>query len=194
MVDELEVLDPQPLSNEIWETLVSQSFKPPSLANFDEHNDPYEHMASINTQMIIIRAPDFLKCKLLVDTFIEATLRWYMGLPRLSDTIYQDLVEKLVHPFAITEHQKLTTTSLFNVRHGPSVIEGVSRLLQRRNHQGSPSKTSLGQDTSMNPSPKNYQHLQLKWSHKQNVKSMARKVMMKRRHMTQKRVLDKWFL
>lgn len=65
MVDEFEVLDPQLLSEEIWEASVSRNFKPPSLAKFDGCSDPYKHVASINTHMTIIGTLDSLKCKLL---------------------------------------------------------------------------------------------------------------------------------
>lgn len=49
----MEVLDPKPLSDEIWEVLVPGRFKPPSLTKFNEHNEPYEHVTSINTHMAI---------------------------------------------------------------------------------------------------------------------------------------------
>lgn len=59
-LDKREVLDSQPLLDEIWEVLVLEGFKPPSLAKFDGHNDPYEHVTSINTHMVITRVPDSL--------------------------------------------------------------------------------------------------------------------------------------
>lgn len=59
-LEETEVLDPQTLLENIWETLVSEGFKHPSLAKFHEHNDPYEHVVSINTHMTIIKAFDSL--------------------------------------------------------------------------------------------------------------------------------------
>lgn len=48
MVEELEVLYPQPLSDKIWEASVLEKFKFPSLAKFDRCIIPYEHVASIN--------------------------------------------------------------------------------------------------------------------------------------------------
>lgn len=68
MVDELEVLDPQSLSDEIWQTPILENFNPPSLA--------------------ITGAPDSLKWKLLSDTYKDTSLRWYMSLPKLSITNY----------------------------------------------------------------------------------------------------------
>lgn len=48
-MDESGALDLKPLSDEIWETPVLESFKPSSLAKFDRHNILYEHMAFINS-------------------------------------------------------------------------------------------------------------------------------------------------
>lgn len=70
--------------------------------------------------MEIIRASDFLKCKLLSSTFKEELLRWYMGLPLLSFISYQDFVKNLVHQFATTKNRKTIATSLFNIRQDPS--------------------------------------------------------------------------
>lgn len=116
LVVELEILDPQPLSDEMYEAPIHENFKPPSLAKLDGRVDPYEHVDFINTKMIIIRAPNFLNYKLFFDTFRNTTFRWCMGLPKLLVTNYQDLVKKIVHQFSISKHQKLTTTGLFNIR------------------------------------------------------------------------------
>lgn len=70
----MEVLDPRPLSDEIWEEFVPIGFKPPSLAKFDGRKDPYKHVASINIKMPIIRAPNSLKYKLFSGTFRDAVL------------------------------------------------------------------------------------------------------------------------
>lgn len=48
MVEELEVLDPQPLSDKIWEASVLEKINFPSLAKFDRCIIPYEHVASFN--------------------------------------------------------------------------------------------------------------------------------------------------
>lgn len=45
----MELLDPQPLSNDIWGEPIPEGFKAPHLAKFDVRSDPYEHVASINT-------------------------------------------------------------------------------------------------------------------------------------------------
>ena len=70
----MEVLDPYPFSYEIWEAYVPKGFKPTSLAKFDGHSDPYEHVASINTQMVIMGTHDSLKRKFLFGTFRDASL------------------------------------------------------------------------------------------------------------------------
>lgn len=49
------MLNPQTLSNEIWEAyeiweaFILENFKPPLLAKFDGHNNPYEYVTSIYT-------------------------------------------------------------------------------------------------------------------------------------------------
>lgn len=93
-----------------------EDLKPPSLAMFDGRNDPYKNVAFVNTHMVIIGAPDYLKCKLLYYTFRDAALWWYMGLPRAYFDISQELVKKLVHHFAASRHRKMSTASLFNIR------------------------------------------------------------------------------
>ena len=87
-MDHLEALDPQSLSNKIWETQVPENFNPSLFAKFNGCNDPYEHVASIITQMAIIRVPNSSESRLLPDRFMDATMRWYMGLPRASNTNY----------------------------------------------------------------------------------------------------------
>lgn len=96
-IEETDELDPQPLTDEIWEAPISEGFKPFSLAKFAGCSNPYEHIASINIQMVTIESYDSLKCKLL---FGDAALRWYMGLPQPSISIHQDLVKKIMHQFA----------------------------------------------------------------------------------------------
>lgn len=81
----MEVMDPQPLSNKVWEVCVLKRFKPLSLGKFDGCSDSYEHVASINKQMAIIWASNSLKWKLLFDTFRDETLRGYMGLPIIKN-------------------------------------------------------------------------------------------------------------
>lgn len=100
--------------------LVPEGFKPPSLAKFDGRSDPCEQVASINTQMVIIGAPTSLKCNLLLGTFREVALRWYMGLPRATNNNYQEWVKKLMHEFATSRHWKVSTTSLLNIFQDPS--------------------------------------------------------------------------
>lgn len=74
-IEEMEVLDHQPLSDKICEAFVSEGFKPSTLVKFDAHGDPYKHVASINTHMTIIWGYKSLKCKLLSGTFKEAALQ-----------------------------------------------------------------------------------------------------------------------
>jgi len=66
--------DSQPLTAEIWNVLVPEDFKLPSLSSFDGKDDPVEHITSFNTRMAANGAPDSLKCKLLAGTFSDATL------------------------------------------------------------------------------------------------------------------------
>lgn len=53
-------------------------------------------------------------------TFKDVALCWYMSLSRLSVTSYQDLTKRMVQHFSANKLRKVTTTSLFNVRQGPS--------------------------------------------------------------------------
>lgn len=95
---------------------VPKGLKPLSLAKFDRHNNPYEHIASINMQVVIIGAPDSLKCKMLSDTFKDAVLRWYMGLSRA----YINNSQELVHQFSANRHRNMSTTNIFNIQQGSS--------------------------------------------------------------------------
>lgn len=47
--EEMEVPNPYPISDEIWETPFPEGFKPPSLVKFDESSDLYKHVTSGNT-------------------------------------------------------------------------------------------------------------------------------------------------
>lgn len=53
------------------------------VAKLDGHGEPYEHVASINTQMTIIRASDSLKCKILSDTFKMQSYDGIWNYPKL---------------------------------------------------------------------------------------------------------------
>lgn len=66
--------------------------------------------------MAIIGASDLLKCKLMVGTFKEGALRWYMSLSRFSIINYQDLTKKMVQHFLASKHKKVSSISLFNIR------------------------------------------------------------------------------
>lgn len=127
----MEVLDPQPLLDEIWEAFVHEGFKYLSLANFDGRKDPDKHVFSINTQMTIIKVFDSLKCKLLFGTFKNTTLRWYMVLPWGFIANYQKLVRKLVHYFISIRLRKTSITSLFKIGLGP--LESLKDYIARFN-------------------------------------------------------------
>lgn len=62
---------PHPLSAEIWNALVPENFKSPSLTSFDGKGDPVEHVSAFNTRMAVVKAADSLKCKLPTGTFRE---------------------------------------------------------------------------------------------------------------------------
>lgn len=116
----MEVMGPLPLSDKIWEATIPKGIKPPSFPKFDGCSGPYEHVASINTQMTIIKAPESLKCKLLSNTFKDDALRWYMGLPWAFLISYQEFVKKHIHQFSAIHYKKMLTTNLFNIQQGPS--------------------------------------------------------------------------
>lgn len=99
-----------------------EGFNPPPLTKFEGCSDPYKHVTSINTQMTIIRVPDFLKCKFLAGTLREADILWYMGLPQTSISSYHEFVRKLVHQFVANCHRKMSTTDPLNIWQGPSEL------------------------------------------------------------------------
>lgn len=70
----MEVMDPQPLSDEIWADHVPEGFKLSSLVKFDRRN---------------IGDSDSMKCKLLSVDFKDTDLRRYMGLLYASINVYQ---------------------------------------------------------------------------------------------------------
>lgn len=127
---EMDDLEPQPLSAEIWSAPVLENFKPPHLSAFDGKSDPMEHVTTFNTRMAVVGAPDSLKCKLLTGTFLEVALRWYMNLPCFSILSYQDKTRKLIQQFSASRHRKVLATSLFNVRqgHNESLREYLARF------------------------------------------------------------------
>src|ERR1044072_6332856 len=51
---ETEPLEPQPLSQAIWEDAVPENFKPAVLASYDGKSDPQEHIVSVNNTMALI--------------------------------------------------------------------------------------------------------------------------------------------
>lgn len=84
------------------------------------HVSELSHIASINTQMTIIRELDSLKWKPLSETFRDVAMWWYMGLPHAFISIYQELVKKLVHQFTANHHRKMFIASIFNIQKGLS--------------------------------------------------------------------------
>lgn len=70
--------------------------------------------------MKIVGASESLKCKLMSGKFKDVALRWYMSLPRLSITSYQDLTRKMIHHFSSRKHRKVNATSMFNILQRPS--------------------------------------------------------------------------
>lgn len=64
----------------IWDDQVPENFKSTPLPSFDGKSDPQEHIISLNNQMSIVGAFNSLKCKLMMGTFKDVALRWYMSL------------------------------------------------------------------------------------------------------------------
>jgi hypothetical protein len=80
-VEEEDILESQPLAEELWKNPIPENLKIPNLPSFDGKTDPLEHLMAVWTQMALIGAAEPLKCKLLSGTFKDATLQWYMNLP-----------------------------------------------------------------------------------------------------------------
>lgn len=128
----------EPLSAESWDVHVPYNFNSHSLVMFDDKSDPQEHIITVNTQMTIIWAINSLKCKLIAGRTKEATLIWYMSLPRLYITNYRDMMRKIIHQFSTSKHRKVFITSVFNILQGYfefRVIMRILGMLQWWNHQ-----------------------------------------------------------
>jgi len=93
-----------------------KNFKAPSLSSYDGKSDPVEHITVFNTRMAVVGAADSLKCKLLAGTLCDASMWWYMNLPRFSIVGYQDMTRKLIQQFSTSRHHKVSSTSLFKIR------------------------------------------------------------------------------
>ena len=117
---EEDPLNSQSLSKSIWDDQVPENFKPPLLVSFNGKTYPHEHIIAMSHQMAIVRVSDSLKCKLMVRTFKEGALRWFMNLPRCSVISYKDFTKKMVQHFSASKHTKVSTNNLFNVRQGYS--------------------------------------------------------------------------
>jgi hypothetical protein len=128
--DEDEFSDSQPLSQALWDAKVLENFKTPNLPTFDGKSDPSEHLMAVGTQTAIIGAADHLKCKLLSGTLKEATLRWYMNLPKHFIESRLDFQRKFVQQFSGSKHIKVTATSLFATRqnHAETLREYLARF------------------------------------------------------------------
>ncbi|MCI33008.1 hypothetical protein A2U01_0054223, partial [Trifolium medium] len=113
--EEEDVLESQPLAEELWDTPVPENFKIPSLPSFDGKTDPLEHLMEVGMQMALIGAEEPLKCKLLSGTFKDIALRWYMNLPNHSVTGYTDFHKKLMYQFSGSKHVQVTATALFGI-------------------------------------------------------------------------------
>jgi hypothetical protein len=127
---EMDDPEPQPLSAEIWGAPIPENFKPPHLSVFDGKSDPMEHITNFNTRIVVVGAPDSLKCKLLASTLSDVALQWYMNLPRFSIISYQDMTRKLIQQFSAGRHRKVPATSLFNVclGHNESLRDYLTRF------------------------------------------------------------------
>ncbi|WJX67582.1 hypothetical protein P8452_52038 [Trifolium repens] len=107
--DEDEINDSQPLAQIRWDARVPENFKTPHLPAFDGKTDPLEHPMAVGTQTAIIGATDHLKCKLLSGTLKEATLRWYINLPKNSIEIWTDFQHKFIQQFSGSKHIKVVS-------------------------------------------------------------------------------------
>ncbi|KAK2355274.1 hypothetical protein QL285_092698 [Trifolium repens] len=99
--DEDQVNDSQPLAQALWDARVPENFKTPHLPTFDGKTDPTEHLMAVGTQIAIIGAAEHLKCKLLSGTLKEASLRWYMNLPKNSIETWFDFQRKFIQQFSV---------------------------------------------------------------------------------------------
>jgi hypothetical protein len=87
---------------------------------------------AVGTQTAIIGAADHLKCKLLSGTLKEATLRWYMNLPKNSIESWTNFQHKFIQQFSGSKHIKVTATSLFTTRqnHAETLREYLARFCE----------------------------------------------------------------
>lgn len=82
----------------------TKEFQVAVISNLKQKSHPHEHILAINIQMKIIGIHDSLKWKFFSETLKEATLRWYMNLPRFSMTSYKDLPSKLIYQLSASKH------------------------------------------------------------------------------------------
>lgn len=101
-----EPLEPQPLSQDIWDDAVQENFRSPSLATYDGKMDHWEHVIAISNQMAVIASSESLKCKLMDGMLKDIVMRWYMSLPRLSVSSYLDLTKKLAQHFSAIRRRR----------------------------------------------------------------------------------------
>ncbi|MCI71381.1 hypothetical protein A2U01_0092644, partial [Trifolium medium] len=67
-----EVVTTQPLAQALWDAPVPDNFKIPNLPTFEGKTNPLEHLMAVGTQLAIIGAAEYLKCKLLSGTLKDA--------------------------------------------------------------------------------------------------------------------------
>lgn len=86
-------------------------------------SNPVHHLWYYNTKMVIGRATNAVKCRLLPSTFKGTTMTWFIKQPHYYVRNFTDLSTNFLTQFSANQDQKATTTDLFNVHQQGEMIK-----------------------------------------------------------------------
>ena len=106
-------------TSKIMAALLTPHFKPPN--HIDQHDgitNPKDHHESLQTFMLLSRAPNPIMCQAFSTTLKKANLRWFTTLPTQLISNFKQLDDAFCIHFSMSQAPKKTYIALVNFQQG----------------------------------------------------------------------------
>ncbi|XP_073138437.1 uncharacterized protein [Henckelia pumila] len=120
-----------PFSLAILEEELPDSFKKPSVGEYDGSTDPEEHMGRFENASLLHQYSDGIKCRVFLSTLVKSAQLWFNILKPSSIRFFDDFSVVFMHQFASSQKYQNTYLSLFVMKQQDQ--ETLRQFIQRFN-------------------------------------------------------------
>ncbi|XP_073120886.1 uncharacterized protein [Henckelia pumila] len=120
-----------PFALAILEEELPDSYKKPSVGEYDGSTDPEEHMGRFENAALLHQYSDGIKCRVFLSTLVKSTQQWFNMLKPGSIRSFEDFRVAFMHKFSSSKKYQKNYLSLFVMKQHDQ--ETLREFIQRFN-------------------------------------------------------------